>query len=64
MGGKFLFCSGAKKKGGKDDGKKEEPKKEEIKYDPITPESLMVEKPFGKANKKFAKVSYFWVKYD
>ena len=38
-------------------GKKEEekPKKEEIKFDPITPESLMLEKPFNKAAKKYIK---------
>ena len=47
---------GGKKKGGAEEAKKEEAKKEEIKFDPITPESLMIGKPFGKANKKFAKV--------
>ena len=38
-------------------GKKEEekPKKEEIKFDPITPESLMLEKTFNKATKKHQK---------
>ena len=46
---------GGKKKGA-EETKKEEAKKEEIKFDPITPETLMVGKQFGKANKKFAKV--------
>ena len=50
---------GGKKKGGGEEAKKEEAKKEEIKFDPITPESLMMGKPFGKANKKFTKVSHF-----
>ena len=53
---KVTSLQGAKKKGGAEEAKKEEAKKEEIKFDPITPESLMIGKPFGKANKKFAKV--------
>ena len=56
----MLLFQGAKKKGGTEEAKKEEAKKEEIKFDPITPESLMIGKPFGKANKKFAKVSLCW----
>ena len=46
----------SKKKGGAP-GKKEDekPKKEEIKFDPITAESLMVEKSFNKATKKHQK---------
>ena len=52
----MLLFQGAKKKGGTEEAKKEEAKKEEIKFDPITPESLMLGKAFGKANKKFAKV--------
>ena len=47
--------TGGKKKAA-EETKKEEAKKEEIKFDPITPETLMVGKQFGKANKKFAKV--------
>ena len=56
----MTLFEGGKKKGGADEGKKEEAKKEEIKFDPITPDTLMIGKPFGKANKKFAKVSLFW----
>ena len=38
-------------------GKKEDekPKKEDIKFDPITPETLMLEKAFNKAAKKYIK---------
>ena len=38
-------------------GKKEDekPKREEIKFEPITPESLMLEKAFNKAAKKYVK---------
>ena len=51
-----LFFSGAGGKAGAG-GKKEEekPKKEEIKFDAITPESLMLEKAFNKATKKYTK---------
>ena len=57
---KKYYILGAKKKGGgaAGDGKKEEPKKEDIKFDPITPDSLMLGKAFGKANKKFSKVAF------
>ena len=55
---KVLLFEGGKKKGGAEEAKKEEVKKEEIKFDPITPKSLMMGKPFGKANKKFNKVRH------